>query len=147
MSVTSIVRIAASATFAIRPRNVSGRIAAALLALTIAPCAFALDPGEDGVRITIPVSGISDAAQAAIFDAFFRWRAKDGAQWFSFPIVQAAGEAMALVRFLGEADWTPRGGAGRWAVTAAIEIRERSVLPAPMLDFSVPENSQYIPLI
>jgi uncharacterized delta-60 repeat protein len=69
MFVTSIARIAASATFAIRPRNVSGRIAAALLALTTAPCAFALDPGEDGVRITIPVSGISDAAQAAIVDA------------------------------------------------------------------------------
>ena len=33
------------------------------------PPAFALAPGEDGVRVTIPVSGIYDAAQAVVVDA------------------------------------------------------------------------------
>lgn len=46
-----------------------GRIAAALFATTIAPCAWALAPGEDGVLITIPISGIADAAQGAVLDA------------------------------------------------------------------------------
>lgn len=45
------------------------RLAAALLAAIAAPSALALAPGEDGVRITIPVSGIADFAQAAAVDA------------------------------------------------------------------------------
>ena len=53
---------------AMRPRSARGRIAAALLAATVAPCAWALDPGEDGVRVTIPVSGLADAAQAVAVD-------------------------------------------------------------------------------
>jgi uncharacterized delta-60 repeat protein len=44
-------------------------IAAALLGLaSIAPPASALAPGEDGVIVTIPVSGISDVAQAVAID-------------------------------------------------------------------------------
>ncbi|MFI4969514.1 MAG: hypothetical protein ACHP7D_04860 [Lysobacterales bacterium] len=39
------------------------------LALTVATgAALALDPGEDGVRVTIPVSGTYDAAQAVVVD-------------------------------------------------------------------------------
>jgi uncharacterized delta-60 repeat protein len=45
------------------------RLAAAVLAAIAAPAALALAPGEDGVRITIPVSGIADYAQAAAVDA------------------------------------------------------------------------------
>jgi uncharacterized delta-60 repeat protein len=46
-----------------------GRIAAALFAASFAPFGWALAPGQDGVRITIPVSGISDIAQGAALDA------------------------------------------------------------------------------
>jgi hypothetical protein len=73
----------------------------------------------------VPAAWELSATQAAIFDGFFRWRGRDGAQWFSFPLVQAIGTDDTMVRFLGEADWTPRGG-GRWGVTAGLEIRERS---------------------
>lgn len=69
------------------------------------------------------------AVQAEIFDGFFRWRGRDGARWFSFPLYQGIGTIETEVRFLGEADWTPRAG-GRWAVTAPIEIRERTILNA-----------------
>lgn len=69
------------------------------------------------------------AVQAEIFDGFFRWRGRDGARWFSFPLYQGIGTIQTEVRFLGEADWAPRAG-GRWAVTAPIEIRERTILNA-----------------
>lgn len=65
-------------------------------------------------------------SEAALFDAFFRWRGCDGAQWFSFPLIQAQGTQATDVRFTGEADWLPRPR-GRWAVSAPIEIRDRPV--------------------
>lgn len=50
-------------------RSKRSGIAAALLAVFAAsPYARALAPGEDGVRVTIPISGIADAAQAAVLD-------------------------------------------------------------------------------
>lgn len=76
----------------------------------------------------VPASWELNATQAAIFDAFFHYRAMDGAAWFYFPLVQAAGERLTSVRFTGDADWTYRGGDGRWAVTAQMEVRERHVL-------------------
>jgi len=46
-----------------------GPITAACLGLmAIAPSVWALAPGEDGVTVTIPVSGISDTAQAVAID-------------------------------------------------------------------------------
>jgi uncharacterized delta-60 repeat protein len=55
---------------AARSRVAAAPFAAALLALTaFTPGAHALAPGADGVRITIPVSGIADAAQGAAIDA------------------------------------------------------------------------------
>lgn len=73
------------------------------------------------------------ADQAPIFDAFFRFRALDGAQWFDFPFYQGIGIVETKARFLGDADWTPRAG-GRWAVTAPIEVRERVILTADDLE-------------
>lgn len=75
---------------------------------------------------TAPASWELDATQSALFDAFLRWRGCDGAQWISFPLVQAQGTQPAGVRFTGDTEWTPRER-GRWAVNAPIEIRERPV--------------------
>jgi len=72
------------------------------------------------------------AAEAPIFDAFFRLRGKDGAQWFSMPVYGGIGFTNADTRFTGEATWTPRAGGG-WHVEAPIEIRERQVLTADEL--------------
>ena len=53
---------------ALAPRA-RGQIAAALLGLAaVVPPALALAPGEDGVRVRIPISGISDVAQAVVVD-------------------------------------------------------------------------------
>lgn len=77
------------------------------------------------------------ADQAALFDGFFRWRGRDGAQWFDFPLWQGLGTVMTKVRFLGDADWTPRAG-GHWMVSAPIEIRQREVLSASELAIAAP---------
>lgn len=82
-----------------------------------------------------------DATEAAVFDAFFRWRGRDGAQWFAFPLYQGMGVVETKVRFLGEAEWTPRAG-GRWSVTAAIEIRERQVVTAEEFAWLVGEDPE-----
>ena len=74
----------------------------------------------------VPTAWELNALQASIFDGFFHHRARDGAAWFDFLVVQAIGTTTTKVRFMGEADWTPRGN-GRWSVTAPMEIRERRV--------------------
>ena len=74
----------------------------------------------------VPTAWELDALQASVFDAFFHHRARDGAAWFDFPVVQAIATTTTAVRFTGEANWTPRGN-GRWSVSAPIEIRERRV--------------------
>jgi uncharacterized delta-60 repeat protein len=68
---TTTRRAIPASTFEPAPRAgpVRLRIVAAVLAAMAAPAAMALAPGEDGVRITIPVSGIADYAQAAAVDA------------------------------------------------------------------------------
>lgn len=73
-----------------------------------------------------PAAWELSAEEAALFDGFFRWRGCDGAQWFSFPLIQAQGTTPTDVRFVGDTDWLPRPR-GRWAVSAPIEIRERPV--------------------
>ena len=50
------------------PKQTLAAIVAAFLAGAFAPPAAALDPGEDGVRVTIPVSGLTDAAQSVAVD-------------------------------------------------------------------------------
>lgn len=77
----------------------------------------------------IPTTWELDTLQASVFDAFFHHRARDGAAWFDFPVVQAIATTTTAVRFTGEANWTPRGN-GRWSVSAPIEIRERRVYSA-----------------
>jgi hypothetical protein len=67
-----------------------------------------------------------EGEQPALFDAFLRHRACDGARWISFPLVQAQGTSATDVRFMGEVEWTPHG-LGKWAVSAPLEIRERPV--------------------
>src|SRR6476646_3938469 len=60
---------AASASHHVRASRACGSIAAALVGLAaIVPPASALAPGDPGVRVTIPVSGIADYAQAAVVD-------------------------------------------------------------------------------
>lgn len=66
------------------------------------------------------------ADQARLLDAFLRHRGRDGAQWISFPLVQAQGTQAADVRFKGETTWLPRWRGG-WNVGAPLEIRERPV--------------------
>ena len=73
-----------------------------------------------------PAAWELSAAEAALFDGFFRWRGCDGAQWISFPLVQAQGTTPADVRFTGEMNWIVRPR-GRWAVSAPLEIRDRPV--------------------
>jgi uncharacterized delta-60 repeat protein len=50
------------------PKQTLAAVVAAFLAGAAAPPAAALDPGEDGVRVTIPVSGLTDAAQGVAVD-------------------------------------------------------------------------------
>ncbi len=84
--------------------------------------------------------------QAAILEAFIVHRGKDGAQWFAFPLYQGIGEIETKLRFLGESEWSPRPG-GRWAVAAAIEIRERPVLSASDMSELLDEDTSMFGLI
>ncbi len=60
---------ATSVSHAVHESHIRGLIAAALLGLAAhAPTAWALAPGDAGVRVTIPVSGIADYAQAVTVD-------------------------------------------------------------------------------
>lgn len=74
-----------------------------------------------------PAAWELSAEEAALFDAFLRWRACDGARWISFPLIQAQGKRATDVRFTGEVSWLLRERS-RWGVSAPIEIRERPLV-------------------
>lgn len=81
-------------------------------------------------RVTeISARWVLGADQAATFDAFFKYRAREGARWFTMPVFSGIGLWDAQARFQGETTWQPVGG-DIWAVEAPMEARERTILTA-----------------
>ena len=65
--------------------------------------------------------------QFALFESWYRWHAKEGAEWFEIDLLGGIGLSDHEARFTRQFEARPRGGV-LWEVISELEIRERPVL-------------------
>ena len=65
--------------------------------------------------------------QFALFEAWYRWRAKEGGEWFEIDLLGGIGMSVHEERFARQFNASVVRG-NRWQVTSELEIRERPVL-------------------
>jgi len=71
--------------------------------------------------------------QLALFEAWYRWHAKEGAEWFEIDLLGGLGLVAHEARFTRPFDARPRSGI-LWEVTSELEIRERPTLDEAALE-------------
>ncbi len=71
--------------------------------------------------------------QMALFEAWYAHKAKEGAEWFTIPLLAGLGLEDHEARFTKQYDAPKRVGNGWW-VDAELEVRKRPVLTEPELD-------------
>ena len=80
----------------------------------------------------IPVRWRMSATDFATFEAWFRLKLDDGADWFAITLLGGIGIAAHEARFVGQGNASYKavpGRSGAWIVTSVLEVRQR-----PMLD-------------
>jgi hypothetical protein len=96
----------------------------------------------------IPVRWRLTQWQFGIFEAWYKWKGREGAVWFAMDLLGGMGMVAHEARFVGSGS-SPykavpqRGGPGegaRWIVTTTLEIRERPVLSDEALDIVLAED-------
>ena len=77
--------------------------------------------------------------QLAVFEAWYRWQAKEGGEWFAIELLGGIGLVAHEARFTRQfaARLLP---ANRWEVTSELEIRERPVLNEDALGLAITED-------
>jgi hypothetical protein len=75
----------------------------------------------------IAVRWLMKREQFALFEAWYRWRAKEGGAWFEVELLGGLGLQVHEARFTRQFDAKLIGGL-LWEVTSELEIRERPVL-------------------
>lgn len=75
----------------------------------------------------ISVRWIFRRDQFALFEAWYRWQAKEGGEWFDINLLGGLGLVVHEARFTRPFDAKPRSGV-LWDVSSELEIRERPVL-------------------
>lgn len=75
----------------------------------------------------ISVRWILRRDQFALFEAWYRWHAKEGGEWFEIDLLGGIGLSVHDARFTRQFDARIRAGR-LWEVTSELEIRERPVL-------------------
>ena len=88
----------------------------------------------------IPVRWRMSAVDFATFEAWFRLKLADGAEWFSIGLLGGIGMVSHEARFVGQSSVpykaVPSRG-GIWIVTSILEIRERPMLDEGALDIVI----------
>lgn len=75
----------------------------------------------------ISVRWVLRRAQFALFEAWYRWLAKEGGEWFAIDLLGGLGLTVHEARFTRQFEARIRSGV-LWEVTSELEIRERPVL-------------------
>jgi len=75
----------------------------------------------------IAVRWLMRREQFAVFEAWYRWRAKEGGQWFQIDLLGGVGLTTHEARFTRQFDARLKGGI-LWEITSELEIRERPTL-------------------
>ena len=80
------------------------------------------------------VSWNMSPGQGQIFEGWFRWLLKDGAEWATIPLKTPSGLADYECRFTDIYQGPTPIGADKWRYTAELEIMERQTLPQDWIE-------------
>ena len=89
----------------------------------------------------ISVRWILRRDQFALFEAWYRWHAKEGGEWFTITLLGGLGLVDHEARFTRQFNARIVNGT-RWEVTSELEIRERPTLSGEALDIVLEEDMQ-----
>ena len=81
--------------------------------------------------------------QFALFEAWYRWQAKEGGAWFEIELLSGLGLLTQEARFTRQFQAQLLGGT-LWEIRSELEIRERPVLDEGLLNLLLSEDAQGI---
>ncbi|WP_339862523.1 hypothetical protein [Thalassospira alkalitolerans] len=81
----------------------------------------------------ISVRWLMKREQFALFEAWYRWHAKEGGEWFEIPLLGGIGLVDHEARFTRQFEAKLVGGV-LWEIASELEIRERPTLDRDALD-------------
>jgi len=91
----------------------------------------------------VSVRWIMRRDQFALFEAWYRWQAKEGGAWFEIELLGGLGLLTQEARFTRQFQAQLLSGT-LWEIRSELEIRERPVLEEGLLNLLLSENSQGI---
>ena len=80
--------------------------------------------------------------QYAVFEAWYRWKAQEGANWFTITLLGGLGLLEQEARFTKQFTARLLAGGMLWEVVSELEIRERPVLEEGALNLVLSEDLQ-----
>ena len=91
----------------------------------------------------VSVRWIMRRDQFALFEAWYRWQAKEGGAWFEIELLGGLGLLTQEARFTKQFQAQLLGGT-LWEIRSELEIRERPVLDEGLLNLLLSEDAQGI---
>lgn len=91
----------------------------------------------------VSVRWIMRRDQFALFEAWYRWQAKEGGAWFEIELLGGLGLLTQEARFTRQFQAQLLGGT-LWEIRSELEIRERPVLDEGLLNLLLSEDAQGI---
>jgi hypothetical protein len=92
------------------------------------------------VPTKVSVRWIMRRDQYAIFEGWYRWQAKEGANWFTITLLGGLGLLEQEARFTRQFSARLLAGGALWEITSELEIRERPVLDEGLLNLLLSED-------
>lgn len=92
------------------------------------------------VPTKVSVRWIMRRDQYAIFEGWYRWHAKEGANWFTVNLLGGLGLLEQEARFTRQFSSRLLAGGTLWEITSELEIRERPVLDEGALNLVLTED-------
>ena len=96
------------------------------------------------VPTKVSVRWIMRRDQYAIFEGWYRWHAREGANWFAITLLGGLGLLEQEARFTRQFSSRLLAGGTLWEITSELEIRERPVLDEGLLNLLLSEDAQGI---
>ncbi len=92
------------------------------------------------VPTKVSVRWIMRRDQYAIFEGWYRWQAKEGANWFTITLLGGLGLLDQEARFTRQFSARLLAGGTLWEITSELEIRDRPVLDEGLLNLLLSED-------
>lgn len=94
------------------------------------------------VPTKVSVRWIMRRDQYAVFEGWYRWNAKEGANWFTVKLLGGLGLLEQEARFTRQFSSRLIGGGNLWEITSELEIRERPVLSEDAMEIVLTNSVQ-----